>query len=236
MWIKSRKLPLECMKNSQRICQHIKGTQQLSCLSQMHHDNGQCVKLGEMVPFGFPRMSRHSFHTTTTSLNKVEVYNVNMNPMASISMKIKMFVLKNYFDGDFDVNEFALGTKQAISYVSTKISEGKINELDGVSTSKGIQACQYLYNEHDGNPNFIRIDHEDFLKVFIRNISFELNQTGERHADILVGVIATNKEGRKSTTHKEFGNMSIEVVGMVPRLVRFTFRRDFTPGRSILNG
>lgn len=64
------------------------------------------------------RIDRRDFHTTCVNNNSekenepfVKIFNFK-NPFSYISLKIKLFLLRSYFDEDFNQDEFILGAKQ----------------------------------------------------------------------------------------------------------------------------
>ncbi|CAL8121904.1 unnamed protein product [Orchesella dallaii] len=77
------------------------------------------------------------------------------------------FIIKPYFDKEFSMNEFIVGVKEAVSIVSNKLSEGKLDELDGLVEASAIsQIRQSLSNFTVFQQQLLRVAAEDVFFAF----------------------------------------------------------------------
>lgn len=158
---------------------------------------------------------------------KVNATIVNLqNPFKFIALKIKLFLLKSYFDKSFTEDDFIKGAKQAVCYVSGKISEGNFTDLDYVLTPEGLHSGRQLYHQNLSNTSSIRVDEGDVLNISMSDIGFEYGEEGRKWAYVLVVCFCKAKE----SVAKTFGN--IDVIATPTRLLRYSFRREYTPGTN----
>ena len=140
------------------------------------------------------------------------------------AIRFKLFLLVSYFDKTFDEDDFLDGAKQAVSYVSTKISEGKVNDLADVLTSEGIQSSRDLLQEFYRNPDILKVDVNEIINLYVNDVGLVYLESGEKHAKVLVKVNCTTSN-LKRMKHGNF-----EVTIMPTRLLTYSFHRDCTPG------
>ncbi|KRT82396.1 hypothetical protein AMK59_3667, partial [Oryctes borbonicus] len=55
---------------------------------------------------------------------------------------LSTFIIKPYFDKEFNLPDFVRGSKQALEIVSSKISQGDVKNLEGLVTSDVVQSLQ----------------------------------------------------------------------------------------------
>ncbi|ODN05251.1 hypothetical protein Ocin01_01424 [Orchesella cincta] len=77
------------------------------------------------------------------------------------------FIIKPYFDKEFSMNDFILGVKEAVSVVSNKLSEGKLDELEGlVEASALTQLRESLSKFTVFQQQLLRVASEDIFFAF----------------------------------------------------------------------
>jgi len=224
MALRRRYSILSCIRNIRRLQYSDKHLYPI--LSGLLLDTKNCHKRQENV--NLYNQHLREFHTSNINNDKetepfVKIFNFK-NPFTYFSLRMKLFLLRSYFDEDFNEDEFISGAKQAMSYVSTKISEGKISELDSVLTSQGIQSSRNMYSEYGRNPETIKVGIEDLLNISLVDVGFDYGEKGEKHANVLVMALCMYKEGAS----RKMGN--IEVVSMPTKVLKYSFRRNYTPG------
>jgi len=148
------------------------------------------------------------------------------NPFKYIAMKVKIFLMRAYFDHEFSEGEFIEGAKQAVCFVTGEISSGKLSALNDMLTQEGLQCGRQLYHKNADDVESIRVDHDDFVNISMSDIGFEYDEDGRKWAYVLVVCFCK----AKNSVSKTFGN--IDVIATPTRLLRYSFRREYTPGIS----
>eukprot|EP00112_Aurelia_sp_Birch-Aquarium-sp1_P017385 Seg402.3 transcript_id=Seg402.3/GoldUCD/mRNA.D3Y31 product="m-AAA protease-interacting protein 1 mitochondrial" protein_id=Seg402.3/GoldUCD/D3Y31 len=146
------------------------------------------------------------------------------SPFRWIDIKVKMFLMRSFFDQEFDEREFLNGARQAICLVSSYISDGKFEKLSGMLSDKAKEDSKELHY-HNMDKKSLKVFDDEIDNVSLSNMDFVYDGKGRKFADILVTCHCIAED----FVSKKIGN--IEMIGPPPqRIYNFSFIREFTPG------
>lgn len=149
------------------------------------------------------------------------------NPFKFFSLKIKLLLMRGYFDPKFTEKEFLTGARQAVLFITEKIASGDFEDLNDVMTPDGLQCAHQLYNSHHQESSHLVIDDSDIMKVSLHDIGFEYGESGQKWAYALIICYCS---GKNSFTRTQTENFDIEIMASQPRILNISFRREYTPG------
>lgn len=128
-----------------------------------------------------------SFHTSKCikKQNENELYSID-KPFRYISQALQVLSKMRGIDEEFEEFEFLDGTKQAIIYVSNKVAEGNLNELDDLLTSNGADLLKKLYNEHSPKTSALKVEESEIVVVVPVSMTVEDDNAGKKWVYVLV--------------------------------------------------
>ncbi|XP_065051712.1 m-AAA protease-interacting protein 1, mitochondrial-like isoform X1 [Rhopilema esculentum] len=146
------------------------------------------------------------------------------SPYKWFDIKVKLFLLRRFFDRDFDEHEFLTGARQAICLVSSFISKGNFNELVGMLTEKATEMAKNIHQETNKKEKLEIVD-EIIDNISLSNMAFIYDEKGGKWVDILV----TCHCAEENSTQRRIGNIDLASIPS-QRIFNFSFVREFTPG------
>jgi len=194
----------------------------------------------------------HAEHKRT--LHTTNVQNINLRAKARsvaaqfvcISRGSKLFWFKRTFDRNFNIDEFNAGAKLAVFHVSTKMSEGKIDELKNVLTTQGMQACCNAYELSKANPDELKLDPESMCvlllgikrrkKVAYASVIYvSLPETVTLKTQDLQNLYTSTEEGEQllDDAHKNWKDVKVilDIIDVTKCFnIKYVFRRDYSLG------
>ena len=148
------------------------------------------------------------------------------NPFKYISLKIKMILMRGYFDEKFTEKEFLAGARQAIVYVSSKMAKGEIKEMAEVLTQEGMKSVQNLFYENRSNSDDLLVNDKEIMTLTLNDLGFEYGESGRKWAYALVVCYCSGKD----SFSKQASDFDFEILVSQPRLIKYSFCREYTPG------
>ena len=148
------------------------------------------------------------------------------NPFKYISLKIKMILMRGYFDEKFTEKEFLAGARHAIVYVSSKLAKGEIKEMAEVLTQEGMKSVQNLFYENRSNSNDLLVNDKEIMTLTLNDLGFEYGESGRKWAYALVVCYCSGKD----SFSKQASDFDFEILVSQPRLIKYSFCREYTPG------
>ena len=148
------------------------------------------------------------------------------NPFKYISLKIKMILMRGYFDENFSEKEFLAGARQAIVFVSSKMAKGEIKEMTEVLTHEGMKSVQKLFYENCNNSDSLLVDDKEIMTLTLNDLGFEYGESGRKWAYALVVCYCSGKD----SFSKQASDFDFEILVSQPRLIKYSFCREYTPG------
>ena len=123
------------------------------------------------------------FQTSALNLNeeKPKVHTKIMtvtNPIKYISLKIKMLLMRGYFDDKFNEKDFLTGARQAIIYVSSRMAKGDLAGLTEVLTQEGSRSVQNLFSENRDNSEVLKVEDSDIMTLTLNDIGLQGYEVG----------------------------------------------------------
>ncbi|XP_065655549.1 m-AAA protease-interacting protein 1, mitochondrial isoform X2 [Hydra vulgaris] len=170
------------------------------------------------------------FHRTSINQNenneKVRHSITIINPFKYISLKIKIFLMRSFFDENFNEKEFLAGAKQAIFFVSEHIAEGRFSEMNELCTKEGITDAKAMYEKFENKSDQILVKESELLNLSFSDLDFEYESNGQKfvYAHVVYYCLTADK------ITKSFGNIGVEIAPL--RIFTYSFRREYTPGIS----
>jgi len=150
------------------------------------------------------------------------------NPIKYISLKIKMLLMRGYFDDKFSEKDFLTGARQAIVYVSSKMAKGDMKDLTEVLTQEGSRSVQNLFSENRDNSEVLKVEDSDIMTLTLNDIGFEYGESGRKWAYALVVCYCSGKD----SFSKQASDFDFEILVSQPRIIKYSFCREYTPGTS----
>ncbi|TRY94181.1 hypothetical protein DNTS_028355 [Danionella cerebrum] len=101
------------------------------------------------------------------------------NPFRWLRNKIFIFLIRTYFDREFDIDDFTNGTLHAFCHVSRLLSQGHFEALEGLATKDVILKVQKLCAQMPvGRINALAVDQDDV--IFMKPINMNIYYNDER--------------------------------------------------------
>jgi len=178
--------------------------------------------------------SSHHFHTSSQNRSnsgyerKLKLMDIPAiiwpHPMKSMRNLGLSFLIKGYFDNEFDSRTFLATAEQAIIAVSKMISTGDFNSLDGLLTTQAIWEIRRNYDQlNAAQKEIIAIKQEDIFYKFIYEIGMIFDdETNRRFVEIMV--VLHGVQDRKTNMHNR-GKSALPAY-----ICNYRFRREFTKG------
>lgn len=103
------------------------------------------------------------------------------NVFKSIKNMFMAFLIRGYYDNQFDPKGFLKGAEQAVATVSSSISSGDFNSLNGLVTEEALEEIKknYYRLSHDQR-KFIAIDTKDLFLKLIYEIGMIFDDESKR--------------------------------------------------------
>ncbi|RZC41529.1 C2orf47 -like protein, mitochondrial [Asbolus verrucosus] len=145
------------------------------------------------------------------------------------------FIIKPYFDGDFNLSDFVIGSKKAVEVVSKKIAEGDIKSLNGLVTSDVIPALQRAASLMSlSQREQIAVDIEDIYFGFPYQVGVIFNEENDQKRFVEVTMVFHALRGL--SIMKARGEEPPLNMGMLPEyqnrisICNYRFIKEFTKG------
>jgi len=146
------------------------------------------------------------------------------SPFRWLDVKVKVFLLKSYFDQEFEESEFLQGAKQAICVVTRLISEEDFKALAGMMSEKATEDSRELCKSVS-DIAALKVTDADIDNISLSNLGFEYDGKGRKWADILVTCHCIDDNQIPE------GVKNVGIIGFPSqRIFNFSFVREFTPG------
>merc|ERR1712080_203493 len=210
---------------------------------------GRCIRHG-VYSSCFPQKKymsniNHFFHPahykslhTTNIQRKFDLNSVYL------PVSCRLYLFKINIDNEFTPKDFITGAKEAVRYVSMKMSLGEMNELEDVLTSKGMLSCLSLFKRYHKKPDELKIEKisntyiasfkveygEGDRKIAYMSVRYILNPSfNEILQDTMNMVEKEMKEGNNVDLQKLTSKMESKYSKYVP-VLEYSFCRDYTEG------
>ncbi|XP_046380217.1 m-AAA protease-interacting protein 1, mitochondrial-like [Haliotis rufescens] len=245
-----RTFPLTHSPNLSRVllCQTSKSSRQnfpqLSTLAFTKHEDGLGSKIcASNVPVSKvdQRQNTRSFSTGIDESGKKRRIPLKLmefpeilwpNIIKSMKNRIFAFLITGYFDKSFTIDSFIDGCIQAVSLVSSCISVGNFDSLQGLVEDEAIQEIRNSYADLDvGQRRFICVNPRDIFFRFVYEIGMIFDDHSERRF-VEVTVVLQGFHGYNEAKEKEPVEYYNEVRDNQERLYicNYRFIREFTKG------
>lgn len=150
------------------------------------------------------------------------------NPFKYISLRIKMILMRGYFDEGFSEKEFLAGARHAIVYVSSKMAKGEIKEMAEVLTQEGMKSVEKVFNENRNNGDRLQVEDKEIMTLTLNDLGFEYGDSGRKWAYALVSCYCAGKD----SFSKQASDFDFEILVSQPKIIKYSFCREYTPGTN----
>ncbi|XP_063285944.1 m-AAA protease-interacting protein 1, mitochondrial [Pelobates fuscus] len=159
------------------------------------------------------------------------------NPFIWCRTRIYFFLIRAYFDKDFNVAEFTEGAKQAFTLVSKLMSERKFEELENLVTNETIrdvqEKCTLLPDNHR---DALAASSDDIMYSTTGDVAIYYDDNGRKFVSILMrfwyltyaDLPDENLEGTK-VFQVVVGDKNVKDTKRL-LTANYEFRREFTQG------
>lgn len=158
---------------------------------------------------------------------KVQVGTViTQGPLGWLAKKVQSFLLKTYFDQDFDEEEFLRGAKQALVVTSEIIAEKRFDDLSKICPQDLINLIKETSKAQDFGP---AVKSEDILMTKIKTIhlGYRDDKTKEVEIDVVFACVPQDVEQDSQVV----GNVKI-VYARSRSVIEYRFRKLCVPDQD----
>ena len=136
-----------------------------------------------------------------------------------------MFLLKAYFDPEFDEEEFLRGAKQALLVTSKIIAEGRFEDMSKLCPPKFIDLVKDAVKTQELGPAIRAVD---ILMTKIKKIQLGYTEEQDKQVEIDVTFVCHPKAKDLDNEAQVVGNVKIVHIRN-PRIVEYRFRKFCVP-------
>ncbi|OCT61328.1 m-AAA protease-interacting protein 1, mitochondrial isoform X1 [Xenopus laevis] len=187
-------------------------------------------------PPGLPSPNRGYSSNSGTESRKVVVVGLP-NPVIWVRSRIYFFLIRAYFDREFNIEEFTDGAKQAFTLVSKLLSQCKFDALQNLISSELLQdikeKCSSLSDNHR---NALAAHSDEIMYTTTGDVAIYYDNNGKKFVSILMRFwyltcAELPDESLEGTKVFQF-IMGDETTKNTKRLLtaNYEFRREFTQG------
>ena len=164
---------------------------------------------------------------------KSSVVSITQGPFGWITKNAYLWLLKTFYDHEFDEKEFLRGAKQALCVVSDLLNKGSFGELEGILSDELTSSIRNGTNTENLGPV---VKMKQIISANIQRVQLgSVNNEGSLDKvviDIKVAyMFASIKDNGDDLFKRQFGNIKI-IAAPIPRMVYYTFRRFVLPGSA----
>lgn len=158
---------------------------------------------------------------------KVQVGTIfTQGPFGWLSKKINLFLLKAYFDPEFDENEFLRGARQALVVTSEIIAEKRFDDLSKICPQELIDVIKKTANSQDLGP---AIKPEEILVAKVKTIELGYREDKTKQIEIVVIFACVPKDLEQDS--QVVGNVKI-IYARSRSIIEYRFRKLCVPGQD----
>ncbi|KAM8856619.1 m-AAA protease-interacting protein 1, mitochondrial [Spinachia spinachia] len=159
------------------------------------------------------------------------------NPFTWLRTRIYYFLIRAYFDNDFNIEEFADGAKQAFTHVSGLLSQCHFEALEGLVAKDLImklkEKCNALPSSHK---KALSADADDIMYTTPEDVGIYYDDDGRKFVSILMRFWYLTNTRLPEDTLEETRVFEVAISGEgeveTKRLLtaNYEFQREFTKG------
>ncbi|CAM9534346.1 unnamed protein product [Lampetra fluviatilis] len=157
------------------------------------------------------------------------------SPGAWLKHKFLFFLVRTYFDSDFNIEEFTEGAKQAFSSVSSLVAESKFDQLQGLMDEDALEELRHKCSlMGESQRRQLAVPLEDVMYSATDDVAIYYDNSGRRYVNILMRFWYLTSA---SLPDSDFAGMKIitfsaEDEDNTQRIATasYEFRREFTEG------
>lgn len=160
---------------------------------------------------------------------KSSAVSITQGPFGWIVKNVNLWLLKTFYDREFEEKEFLRGAKQALCVVSDLLNKGSLGELDGILTDELTSSIRNGSDTENLGPvvTMKQIISANIQKVQLGYV--ERERSLDKVIDIKVAYMFTSKKDNAGDLfERQFGNIKI-IAAPIPRMVYYTFRKLILP-------
>jgi len=159
--------------------------------------------------------------------HKVQVNTmITQGPLGWLSKKIHLFLLKAYFDQEFDEDEFLRGAKQALVVTSEIIADKRFDDLSKICPQELIDVIKETAQTQDLGP---AVKPDEIIVAKIKTIQLGYREDKTKQIEIVVIFACVPKQLEQNT--QVVGNVKI-VYARNRSIIEYRFRRLCIPDQD----
>lgn len=160
---------------------------------------------------------------------KSSAMSITQGPFGWIAKTVNLWLLKAFYDRQFDEKEFLRGAKQALCVVSDLLNKESYGDLEGILSD---ELTSSIRNGRDIENLGPAVTMKQIISANIQKVQLGYVQSERSHdkvIDIKVAYMFTSKKDNEGGVfEKQFGN--VKIIGVpIPRMVYYTFRKFILP-------
>ena len=154
---------------------------------------------------------------------------ITQGPFGWISKNVNLWLLKTFYDREFEEKEFIRGAKQALCVVSDLLNKGNFGEVEGILTD---ELTSSIRNGRDTETLGPVVTMKQIISANIQKVQLgyvENERSLDKVIDVKVVYMFTSaKDEADEHFERQFGNIKI-IAAPIPRMVYYTFRKFILP-------
>ncbi|KAG4072872.1 hypothetical protein HA402_002615 [Bradysia odoriphaga] len=218
---------------------HWSHTRNLSCLTTQNAFSKTNVHHG-LIPIGYRQYSTNDDQRPSAQLPTLMDFPKIVWPSLLKTIKnwiLVNFIIRPYFDQEFNMPDFVIGTKQAVQVVSTALASGELQSLDGlVSTEAQDELKKNLSVMSVSQRNEVAVNKDDIYFTFPYQVGVIFDESNESVQKRFVEITMVFHVLRGLKEMQDSGNPPPLNVGMLPEyrdkisICNYRFIKQFTQG------
>ncbi|KAL9956523.1 hypothetical protein ACROYT_G038008 [Oculina patagonica] len=163
-----------------------------------------------------------------TKMKSLDI-SITQGPFGWIAKNVNLWLLKTFYDREFEEKEFLRGAKQALCLVSDLLNKGSLGELEDILTHELTSSIRSGSDTENLGPvvTMKQIISANIQKVQLGYV--ERERSLDKVIDIKVAYMFTSKKDNAGDLfERQFGNIKI-IAAPIPRMVYYTFRKFILP-------